>query len=227
MTTNVSLRNEKKLRQRHEILTAAIELFGERGYDNTRVQDIIERVRISEATFFNYFPTKDALLEQYAISSVRTYSQLLRQEIEDESRSVPDRVRHLLRIIGEGIEQGDRQFMAVVATRSKLFYGGEGAMFEKQVLAQGLLVRLFEEGQARGEIRGDMDPRALAESLTGAYTFTIVNWLTGRWKDDGLLHPRLMRVAEIVLDGCRASGNGSPKRRGGAHANAIGRKNNR
>jgi AcrR family transcriptional regulator len=205
MTSAISLRDEKKLRQRHEILAAAIELFAERGYDDTRVQDIIERVRISEATFFNYFPTKDALLEQYAISNVKAYSQMLRQEIEDESRSVPDRIRHLLRIIGVGIEEQEREFMAVVATRSRLFYGGEGAMFDKQVLAQGLLARLFEEGQARGEIRNDMDPRALAESLTGAYTFTIVNWLTGRWKDEGPLHPRLMRVAEIVLDGCRAT----------------------
>jgi len=205
MPSAISLRDEKKLRQRREILAAAIELFAERGYDDTRVQDIIERVRISEATFFNYFPTKDALLEQYAISNVKAYSQMLRQEIEDESCSVPNRIRHLLRIIGVGIEEQEREFMAVVATRSRLFYGGEGAMFDKQVLAQGLLARLFEEGQARGEIRDDMDPRALAESLTGAYTFTIVNWLTGRWKDEGPLHPRLMRVAEIVLDGCRAT----------------------
>ena len=95
--------------------------------------------------------------------------------------------------------------MALVATRSRLFYGGEGTVFERQVLAQGLLVRLFEEGQARGDIRSDMNANALAEALTGAYTFTIVNWLTHRWKDAELLEPRLARVAELFLEGCRTA----------------------
>lgn len=199
----MGLREEKKRQQRGEILIAGIELFRQHGYDETRVQDIVDRVGVSEATFFNYFVSKEALLEEYAIGSVKLYSDLIRQEMADEDRSVPDRIRDLLRIIGLGLEQEDRQFMAVVATRSKLFYGGEGAMFEKQVLAQGLLATLFREGQSRGEIRSDVDANALAESLTGAYVFTIVNWLTGRWKDSGRLVPRMLRVADIVLEGCR------------------------
>ena len=200
----MGLREEKKQRQRREILRVAVELFGERGYDETRIQDIIERVGISEATFFNYFPTKEALLEEYAIGSVEMYAKFLRAEIADESRSVPERIRDLLRTIGLGLQQEDREFMALVSTRSKLFHGGEGAVFDRQVLAQGLLVKLFREGQERGEIRGDVEPELLAESLTGAYTFTIVNWFTGRWKDAELLEPRLRRVADVVLDGCRA-----------------------
>jgi AcrR family transcriptional regulator len=210
----MGLREEKKEQQRAGILDAAIALFRQRGYDETRVQDIIDRVRISEATFFNYFPSKDTLLEAYAIERVKEYASLLSHEIEDEQRSIPDRVRDLLRIIGKGIEREDRQFMAVVATRSKLFSGGEGAMFEKQVLAQGLLARLFAEGQERGEVRADIDPRALAESLTGAYSFTIVNWLTGRWGDKKPLSPRLVRVADMFLEGCRpvAAANGAKPR---------------
>ncbi len=200
----MGLREEKKEQQRREILLAAIRLFRQRGYDETRIQDIIDCVRISEATFFNYFPTKDALLQSYAIGRVEAYADLLRAEIDDEARSVPDRIRDLLRIIAKALQQEDRPFMAIVATRSRLFYGGEGTVFERQVLAQSLLVRLFEEGQARGEIRNDTDPRALAEALTGAYSFTIVNWLTYRWQDVGPLEPRLLRVAEIFLDGCRA-----------------------
>ena len=198
------LREEKKQRQREEILNAAIDLFRERGYDETRVQDIIERVRISEATFFNYFPTKEALLGEYAIGSIEAYAGLVRQEIVDESRSVPERIRDLLRIMAFGLELEDREFMAVVATRSKLFHGGEGTVFERKVLAQDLLARLFAEGQDRGEIRPDIDPEALAESLTGAFSFTMVNWLTGRWQDPGPLQPRLARVADLFLDGCRA-----------------------
>ena len=43
-------------------MRAAAALFRKRGYEQTRVRDIIERLRISEVTFFNYFPSKDALI---------------------------------------------------------------------------------------------------------------------------------------------------------------------
>jgi AcrR family transcriptional regulator len=201
----MGLRDDKKRQQRREILEEAIGLFRERGYDETRVQDIIERVRISEATFFNYFPTKDALLEEYAIARVEAYAQLLRVEVEDGARGVAERIRDLLRIMATGIEQEDREFMALVATRSRLFFGGKGGMFERKVLAQALLARLLEEGQARGEIRRDADPELLAESLAGAYTFAIVNWLTFRWEDSGPLRARLLQVADVFLDGCLVS----------------------
>src|SRR3972149_7661346 len=104
----MGLRDEKKRQQRREILEEAIGLFRECGYDETRVQDIIDRVRISEATFFNYFPTKEALLGEYAIGSIEAYAGLVRQEIVDESRSVPERIRDLLRIMAFGLELADR-----------------------------------------------------------------------------------------------------------------------
>ncbi|MGB2695225.1 MAG: TetR/AcrR family transcriptional regulator [Dehalococcoidia bacterium] len=209
----MGLREEKKLRQRETILLAAIELFRDRGYDDTRVQDIIDRVQVSEATFFNYFPTKDALLQEYATGSLQVYATLLRKEIDDQTRSVPDRIRDLLRIMAQGLGKEDRQFMAVVATRSRLFFGGEGAVFEQKVLAQSLLAKLFIEGQARGEIRADLDPRVLAETLTGAYTFTLVNWFIGRWGNPGSLLARMMGVADIMLSGCQTTttGAGQPR----------------
>jgi len=208
----MGLREEKKLQQRRDILKAAVALFRKRGYEETRVQDIIDAVGVSEATFFNYFPSKDALLEAYAIGRIEQYAALLRDEMADERRSVPDRVRDLVRTIGEVLQKEDRQFMALVATRSKLFQGGEGNVFERQVQAHGTLVQLFREGQSRGEIRSDLDPHLLAESLTGAYTFAIVNWLTGRWRDSEQLSTRLVRVADVVLDGCRTAKRATARR---------------
>lgn len=40
---------------------AAISLVDELGYDNVTVSMISERAVVSQGTFFNYFPTKDAL----------------------------------------------------------------------------------------------------------------------------------------------------------------------
>lgn len=46
--------------QRNKILLAALDVFGEIGYGAATVQDVIERARVSRATFYKYFGDKQA-----------------------------------------------------------------------------------------------------------------------------------------------------------------------
>ena len=57
-----SLRQRKKDATQVAIADAAWELFGERGYHETSINDIAERANIAPRTFFRYFPTKDAVV---------------------------------------------------------------------------------------------------------------------------------------------------------------------
>src|SRR5271156_534622 len=54
-----SLRARKKLATRRALTHAAIELFGEIGYEAATVSLIAERADVSERTFFEYFPSKE------------------------------------------------------------------------------------------------------------------------------------------------------------------------
>jgi AcrR family transcriptional regulator len=49
-------------RRRSRILTGALNVFGEKGFAAATVQDLIDEVGISRATFYKYFPDREACL---------------------------------------------------------------------------------------------------------------------------------------------------------------------
>jgi AcrR family transcriptional regulator len=55
-------RERKRLATRAALLRAAIELFGERGYDAVTVGDVAEAVDLDPSTFFRHFGSKEAVL---------------------------------------------------------------------------------------------------------------------------------------------------------------------
>jgi AcrR family transcriptional regulator len=56
------LRERKKRQMRAVIVAAAMERFGERGFDAVTVADVARAADVSEKTVFNYFPTKEDLV---------------------------------------------------------------------------------------------------------------------------------------------------------------------
>jgi len=61
---STGLRERKKLRTRAAIQKEALRLFLKKGYEETTIEDIAEAVEISPSTFFNYFPSKEAVVFQ-------------------------------------------------------------------------------------------------------------------------------------------------------------------
>jgi len=50
-------------RLRHEIVAAARALFADKGYDHTTLSDITERLKVKEQAIYEFFRSKDDLLE--------------------------------------------------------------------------------------------------------------------------------------------------------------------
>ena len=167
----MGLREVKKQEQRQAILDVALELFRAQGFEATRVQEVTERLRISEGTFFNYFPTKGAVLDAAADDILDRATKLLHHDVADHDRAVLERLEELVREFAANFA-GDREFAAQLALHTRLGLGRE-----REQEAHRFLCNLFLEGQGRGEIRADVPARQLAELFLAMVLVTVSNWL--------------------------------------------------
>ncbi|CAH8768097.1 TetR/AcrR family transcriptional regulator [Paenibacillus dendritiformis] len=78
--------------RRNEILDAADELFGQKGFDGTSTNDILEKVGIARGTLYHHFKSKedimDALIERYSVRLLGAAQEIA----ADKSIPVVDRI---------------------------------------------------------------------------------------------------------------------------------------
>lgn len=89
---------EGKIR-RKEILSAARELFINKGYDQTSVDDILKIVDIAKGTFYYYFSSKAEVLEVIILNIVD--EGVIRAETILKDKSIPPTNRIMLAIMAQ------------------------------------------------------------------------------------------------------------------------------
>lgn len=189
----MGLREGKKRKVRENIQRAAVELFRERGYSKTRVREIIERVQISESTFFNYYATKDAVLNEWAHEKViRALALANSGSYLSLREEIAERARQLAAEISE-----DRAFLATVWHRLRLAPPPENPLDGDNELEQFLSAR-----QARGEISEQLPAEQFSSLITGIAMSTLSDWLLNRERQAENLETRLTRALDILFEGC-------------------------
>ena len=193
------MREEKKAAMRAAIIETTLVLFRTLGFNRARVQDVIGQLRISEATFFNYFPTKQAVLDAAAHDLIESSLDVLRAELDDDRRTVRQRIDLVASEFASKFN-GDRELAALVATHTRMsLAAGEGDSEGRQLLTQ-----LFASGQEQGEVRSDVSPRRLADHYL-ACTFTALTAWIADADDNASLDEQLRTSLTLFWSGCETA----------------------
>jgi AcrR family transcriptional regulator len=197
---NLGLRERKKARLRQQIVDTAICLFRERGYENTRVDDIVQVLEISQPTFFRYFPSKDAVLRDVAMRGVECVKDQLRAGLSTDSTTA-ERLRKSYGTMARYAE-ADRPLWQAVVLSGAMDPVLSREMRQQDETAVALLREVLAEGQKRGEITDEIPIVHLAQFMGALYRTVVRHWavdITGPYK----LTDRVRSAVDFFLRGAR------------------------
>lgn len=184
---------------RSNILNAALQLFGQRGYHSTSLQEIIDMAGCSKGGFYHHFESKEDLLLMFHdtfIDHLLDYA----QGVQGEPCSPVDRLQRIFTQLLESMSKF-RNHMAVFQHESRFLTQKKFAIVHAKRDRYELIIRsLVMEGIAAGELREDLDPKLFALALLGAF-----NWAFRWFKPGRPMSPKEMSQAMLtmILDGGR------------------------
>jgi AcrR family transcriptional regulator len=199
MDTNIGLRERKKQKTRAQLTDAAFRLFGERGFDNTTVEDIVDEVEVSPRTFFRYFDSKEDVVIGFFDDIGLELREMLEQRPEDEPpfTAVSEALRSLagMYIADEGrVVAAKRLSYETPSIRARLL--DKHARWENG-LTEGLAKRM--------QVDPDRDPRPrlIAAVALAAFSTAVGDWCATGARDD--LHRRVDDALAAVGAGLAAT----------------------
>jgi AcrR family transcriptional regulator len=79
MADDMGLRDRKRQRTRQALISAAMRLFEEKGYEQTTVAQIAASAEVSTKTFFNHFASKDEVLFPHLSARIDDAVEIIKQ----------------------------------------------------------------------------------------------------------------------------------------------------
>ena len=169
-------REREKLRQRQEILAAALGLFSEKGYYNVSMHEIAQKAEFAIGTLYKFFKSKEDLYKALMLEHANKFDDELTKTIKEPDDEI-EKLRNYVRAKGE-------LFRADVAMIRLYFAETRGASFNVMALDSEIrqqyyrflqtLASVFERGMRRKCFKKIADPYHLAialESLTNTFLF--------------------------------------------------------
>ncbi|HEY8487572.1 MAG TPA: TetR/AcrR family transcriptional regulator [Thermaerobacter sp.] len=191
--------------RREEILTVAGELFRQKGYHATSMQDIAERLQLQRGSLYAHIESKEELLFEIVDRAADRFLAGIEQAWQ-EGRTARERLRRALaahmRVIAEHRDTASVFFHEWRFLRDEL----RRRIQAKRDRYEARWRELIADGMARGEFR-PVDPRFAALLALSA-----VNWSYHWYSPEGPLSPE--QVAEafagLILQGLETPAGDEP-----------------
>ena len=168
------------------VLEGAARAFAAQG-PAASMSDVATAAGVARATVYRYFPNRQALLDELALVALREADDLIAAARVDEVPT-PEAISRVVRAL---VEIGDA-FVVLARERAR------PEEFNHALAAP--LARMFERGQANGDIRPDIAVTWLTEALLGV-TLSVLTATPPKGRED-----TVAAITSLFLEGAARRG---------------------
>jgi TetR/AcrR family fatty acid metabolism transcriptional regulator len=182
-----------------KILQAAIKVFSEKGFYNSRVSEIAKEASVADATIYLYFKNKDDILislfeEEFGkvVRNMRTELSREKDPLQKIKRfaithlSIVSHHPHLAEVMGVEVRQSTK-FMKEYVNQPFIEY-------------LNIIRSVVIEGQERGLLRKDLTPGVMKRALFGALDEMARYWVLSTKKKHSIDEAAL-QISDIFIRG--------------------------
>jgi len=202
-------RERKKEETKRRIFVAALQLFHDKGFEHTTVDEITERADVAKGTFFNYFPRKESVLAYLS----EEWLERVEEQAAQKHLLAADRITGFFVAVASAY--GENRTLAHLVVHA----GMQQIFCPEDLQSRGRLVSLVKdavsEGQASGEFRTDIEPGAIFLALGAAFMGTLFWWVGHEHpgevdvpRDEARLEDVIRAQLRLAFDGIRAAPGG-------------------
>lgn len=157
-----------------KIITAAWDLFYEQGYEDTTIEEIIDKSGTSKGSFYHYFEGKDALLGSLSYIFDEEYEKLI-NEMDDTMNSF-DKLLYLNAKLFAMIEERIDLDLLTRLYSTQLVTKGEKHLLDNKRLYYKLLRNIVMDGQKKGELSSDMSVNEIVKIYAMCERSLLYDW---------------------------------------------------
>jgi len=184
--------------KREAILRAAIRVFSQNGYFNSKVADIAKAAGIADGTVYLYFKSKEEILHSVFDRAMEEFISEGKKEIAD-IRQADRRLRRIAELHLEKLG-ADRDlaivFQVELRGSTKFMQEFSAAGFAEYL---DIIHRTIVEGQEQGVFRSNLNPTICSKILFGALDEMVTNWILS--SKPYSLKPMADAVLEVFFGG--------------------------
>ena len=176
----LSRRDRDKLRQRQEMLGAALTLFSDKGYHNVSMREIAETSEFAIGTLYKFFKNKEDLYKSLIVEQADRFHVALKQamiEADDEIEKLRNYVEAKSKVFMNNVSI-IRLYLA--ETRGASFNikaGLDVELREQRNLILHDLALIFASGMKKRRFQNIAEPYHLAVALDNLSTAFLLLWL--------------------------------------------------
>ncbi len=152
--------------KRQDILTSAMELFKEKGFHNTRMEEIALKAGVGKGTLYEYFTSKQEIFDETCIEKVTGIKDAI-EKISSKKISFKEMLTEMLLMSRNGEKCPEVTIEGVMSNKNIISEKVVYAMMNHVSYMNEIIIKMVEQGKREGVVDKDIPSDLVVTMIVG------------------------------------------------------------